>query len=300
MSDARDWLQILRCSNIGTVISNALVGSALAGVAYHNRWEGVLVAPRRQTAGVLILAMIVLLAFYLGGMVLNDAADADRDSLNRPERPIPRGEIDRRTAWWTGFVLVAGGAALAAIGGMTAAMIGLAMAATVIAYTFLHQFSILGVVLMAMCRALVYPLAAAIMFSEVAWSEALMLAGGLAFYTAIVTVTAKREASAAPSMRFLPAATLLAAAIPAAALTPSTAVPWVVATLLLFTLWIGFVLYQTTTRPADVGDAVNNLLAGICLLDVVYLVALDEIALAVVAAICFVLTVAAHRRLSGT
>jgi 4-hydroxybenzoate polyprenyltransferase len=300
MSEARDWLQILRCSNIGTIISNVLVGSALAGVAYHDRWGSELVAPRRQTAGVLFLAMIVLAAFYLGGMVLNDAADADRDCANRPERPIPRGEIDRRTAWWTGFAFVAAGGALAATSGMTAALIGIAMAVAVIAYTLLHQYAVAGVVLMATCRGLVYLLAAAIMFSEIAWTEALMLAGGLAFYAAIVTVVAKHEASDQSSMRFLPAATLLAAAIPAAALTPSTAVPWVVATLLLFTLWIGFVLYQRTTRPADVGDAVNDLLAGFCLLDVVYLVALDEPALAVVAAICFVLTVAAHRRLSGT
>ena len=41
--------------------------------------------------------------FYLGGMYLNDAFDAEIDAAERPERPIPSGQVSARLIFHLGF-----------------------------------------------------------------------------------------------------------------------------------------------------------------------------------------------------
>ena len=80
MINARDALLLGRVSNLPTVWANLLAGTALAGVAFGSLGAG--------------LALILLPAytlFYVGGMYLNDAFDANIDAEERPERPIPSG-----------------------------------------------------------------------------------------------------------------------------------------------------------------------------------------------------------------
>lgn len=63
-----------RVSNLPTVWSNVLAGAALAGAA------GV-------SPPALVALMIAISLFYVGGMWLNDAFDAEIDARERPERP---------------------------------------------------------------------------------------------------------------------------------------------------------------------------------------------------------------------
>ena len=49
------------------------------------------------------LLMVSLSLFYVGGMYLNDAFDAQFDAQHRLERPIPSGAIRVETVWGLGF-----------------------------------------------------------------------------------------------------------------------------------------------------------------------------------------------------
>ena len=85
-------LRLGRVSNLPTVWSNVLAGSALAGAA---------------TGVSVFCAMLAASAFYVGGMYLNDAFDRDIDSRERPERPIPSGAISAKSVFAIGFGLLA-------------------------------------------------------------------------------------------------------------------------------------------------------------------------------------------------
>lgn len=50
---------------------------------------------------------------YLSGMVLNDVCDAALDARERPERPIPQGQVTRAAALRLGWLLMAAGCAAA-------------------------------------------------------------------------------------------------------------------------------------------------------------------------------------------
>ncbi|MEC9483719.1 MAG: UbiA family prenyltransferase, partial [Halomonas sp.] len=62
--------------------------------------------------GGLVLLLIALSLFYVGGMYLNDAFDAVIDSHERADRPIPRGEVTRGVVFTLGFGMLGLGAVL--------------------------------------------------------------------------------------------------------------------------------------------------------------------------------------------
>jgi 4-hydroxybenzoate polyprenyltransferase len=101
--------------------------------------------------------------FYIGGMFLNDAFDAPSDAARRDDRPIPAGDVSRAEVFVAGFVLLLGGELLlirqphpiAALGW------GLALAGAVTYYDFRHKGRWFGPLVMGLCRALIYVIAAA-------------------------------------------------------------------------------------------------------------------------------------------
>ena len=93
-------LTLGRVSNLPTVWTNALAGVVLAGGAAGDArvpW--------------ILLAMSL---FYVAGMYLNDAFDREFDARQRPERPIPSGEVAARTVFTAGFGMLTAGVALLA------------------------------------------------------------------------------------------------------------------------------------------------------------------------------------------
>src|SRR6516225_1509106 len=78
-----------RVSNLPTVWSDCLAAWLLAGGGAS--WR----------VGWVCLGATLL---YTGGMFLNDAFDVGFDRQHRPERPIPSGQIRRRTVWLLGGV----------------------------------------------------------------------------------------------------------------------------------------------------------------------------------------------------
>jgi geranylgeranylglycerol-phosphate geranylgeranyltransferase len=69
---------------------------------------GYFIAAGIVVPGTLILFAIVFL-ITSGGNTINDFFDARIDRINRPDRPIPRGEVSPRQAWDMAFSLFAAG-----------------------------------------------------------------------------------------------------------------------------------------------------------------------------------------------
>lgn len=94
---ASDWLELTRASNIPTVVTDGLVGVAMAALLGADTN-----APLGFSLGV-FESILGMCAFYAAGMVLNSIVDRSIDGIERPTRPIAAGRI--RLPWaWTGFI----------------------------------------------------------------------------------------------------------------------------------------------------------------------------------------------------
>ena len=105
---------------------NAVVAGLTALVGY-------LIATGTLTPPSLLLAVVVAL-ITAGGNVINDVFDVEIDRINRPERPIPAGEISLAGAKAYTAVLFAGGLLTAALTTPLCFAIALANAVILIAY----------------------------------------------------------------------------------------------------------------------------------------------------------------------
>src|SRR4029077_10281845 len=117
-------LKLGRVSNLPTVWTNVLAGTILGGGDAGNART--------------VLVALAMSMFYVGGMYLNDYCDRHIDARERPERPIPRGEISQTTVAVIGYALLFAGIALMAAFGVVA-VASLALAAAIIAYDWFHK-----------------------------------------------------------------------------------------------------------------------------------------------------------------
>jgi 4-hydroxybenzoate polyprenyltransferase len=161
---ARAWLEIMRVSNLPTVVSNAIAGTVLGVIVRiieHEDgcavWIG---ATPLRTDGeapsttAMVAAIVTPALIYIAGMVLNDAFDAAIDAEERPGRPIPSGRLKRSHAFAAGFGLLAAAIALSTMLVPAAFLATLVLCAAVIAYDRFHSRSIGSTLLLALCRAL--------------------------------------------------------------------------------------------------------------------------------------------------
>lgn len=88
------YLRLLRLPNVFTALADIGMGFVLARQGFSP--PGLLVALALSSAGL-----------YLAGMVLNDACDVEVDRRERPQRPLPSGQIAVSQAWALGFTLLA-------------------------------------------------------------------------------------------------------------------------------------------------------------------------------------------------
>ena len=124
--------RLLRLPNLFTAVADPLAGWLLVGGN---------LPPARL--GLLAGASACL---YTSGMILNDCFDYRLDCRERPERPLPRGDLPVWMAWALGAVLFLAGLAL---GGVPA----LPLAALVIFYNvFAKRFAWLGPATLGACR----------------------------------------------------------------------------------------------------------------------------------------------------
>src|SRR5512141_1622691 len=143
-----EWRTLLilgRVSNLPTVWSNCLAGWLLGGGGSAGRF------------GLLGLGASCL---YIGGMFLNDAFDSEFDSQHRQERPIPSGLITVSKVWGWGLGWLVAGTLLLSLLGPGPIVFALLLASSILVYDAIHKAVTLSPLLMALCRFLLYLVAA--------------------------------------------------------------------------------------------------------------------------------------------
>lgn len=299
-----------RVSNLPTVWTNVLVGAAAAGWAEPGLGE----AAWRP----FVLAIVVISLLYLGGMFLNDAIDADWDRAHGKDRPIPRGELSRATAYGMGFAcMIAAGLLTLMFGfsGVTDSTVmqgGMLLGGSIVVYDLLHKRTALAVLVMGACRAMVYAFAASLVVTPetadwVAWQAGefnlidafgfvLPMALAVFVYTVLLTLAARREDIAGARI-----GGLWAWAVP---------VPYLCVACVFFgALWtsfvgVAFVVWSIRSarlaRAGRIPDAVSGWIAGICLADAFVLMLLNRLDLAGIALACWLITVVGQKWIAGT
>lgn len=138
-------LELLRPPNIITAWADVLAGMAAAGAFW-------VAAEGGATEHVLPL-ILATSGLYGGGVVLNDVFDADLDAVERPERPIPRGAVSRRTAAGLGYACLALGIVAAWTVNGACAMVAAAVAVGAVVYdAWGKHHGWLGPLNMGLCR----------------------------------------------------------------------------------------------------------------------------------------------------
>lgn len=247
----RAWLVLARASNLPTVWSNCLAAGVLGG---------------GLEAGRLAVVMVSASLVYTGGMVLNDAFDADFDRRFRRERPIPSGSVPEARVWQAGVSLIVAGTLGLAVQGLWTAMLAVLLAASVVLYDALHKRTTLSPVLMAACRFLL-GLTVASAGEKGLTGEAMWAALALAGWIVGLSYVARRESRRGPMARW-PLAFLALPALLAILVHGDAPGPGILLGGLMFlgwTLWsLTHILKVSQPNP---GRTVAGLLAGICLVD---------------------------------
>lgn len=283
-------LRLGRVSNLPTVWTNVLAGMAMAG------------APLAQPPTVVL--MLAMSAFYVGGMYLNDAFDAEVDAAERPERPIPSGQVGRRTVFAIGFGLLAIG-----VVGLTATaihldklpllavIVGLMLAGTIVLYNYWHKENPASPILMGVNRFLVY-VGAAVAVSGTLGARPAGVGLLLLCYVIGLTFAAKQENLG----RIASSWPLVVLAIPFVALGVQLpgAESNAVLTAAIFLAWVGYAVSLLLRPEPQVGQAVVSLIAGICLFDASWLALAGLPGASALAFAAFFLTLALQRLVPGT
>lgn len=284
-------LKLGRVSNLPTVWTNMLAAIILAGGA---------VADARVLPIILALSL-----FYIGGMFLNDAFDADIDARERPERPIPSGQVTRQAVFTWGFGMLGAGIILLGVAGMGfaggtgiwPAIGGVGLALAIIAYNVNHKGNPFSPVIMGICRVLVY-VTGGLCFALALGAPLLTGAALLLAYLIGLTYVAKQE-NLGRVENMWPLLFLAAPVAYGAYLAFNTPVVWLFWA--VFTGWAAFALYLVIRRQkGDIPKAVVSLIAGISLLDAMLIAGTGAVEIAGVATLGFLLTLFLQRYISGT
>jgi 4-hydroxybenzoate polyprenyltransferase len=277
-------LKLGRVSNLPTVWTNVLAGTILGG---------------GMAGGVrTLLVALAMSMFYVGGMYLNDYYDRDIDARERPERPIPRGEISQTTVAVIGFALLVAGIVLMAGFGVAAALAGLALAAAIVAYDWFHKGNPVAPLVMGLCRGLVYCAAGAAAVGGFSGTPG-VAAVALVAYTAGLTYAARQESLGRVGNLW----PLLLLAAPMIVTWP--AVQHGIVGIAVYAAVIanaGVALYLLALRPVpkSVPYAVGLLIAGLSLVDASFLASVGAITASAVAVGGFAATLVLQRYVAGT
>jgi len=281
-----NWLTALklgRVSNLPTVWSNTLAGTLLAGGMF------------AQTSTWLVL--LAMSFFYIGGMYLNDAFDASIDAQERPERPIPAGLVSRNTVLVSGFAMLLLGELILISLGLRVAFVGLLLAGVILAYNLHHKNNPLSPFLMGLCRVCIYFAAG---YAVSADATVAVSGGALMLLCHLIGLTyvAKQENLGKINNSW----PLLLLAVPVVYGVWHAGSDWLSWLLILcLAAWIVLsVSFITAGKPGGIPKGVVSLIAGIALLDAVLISSTGHGPAALLAVLCFGLTLMFQRVVPGT
>jgi 4-hydroxybenzoate polyprenyltransferase len=263
------WLRLLRLPNLLTVPGDPVAGFLLASFG----------TPQPHAPLALAAVAGAALCLYAFGLMLNDLMDFETDQRERPERPLPAGEISVPQVRLAAIAMALSGLNLALVAGRTPLFTAAALAAVIVLYdAVLKRVPVLGVCALGLCRALSLLLGASAarpeLFSHFSPETAAvwLAAAGLLFYVAGFSTVAKREMEPEKPLsvaRWLPFValllTLFGLLVAGSALkrldgfTPTVYVFLMV--MALMRAWLlGGMLYRLQPVPVTVGGHIRNLL----------------------------------------
>jgi UbiA prenyltransferase family len=278
-------LRLGRVSNLPTVTSNVLAAVALSGG--RGAWLPIAVA---------CAAMSLM---YIAGMFLNDAFDRTIDALERPDRPIPSGQVDAASVFAAGFAMLAfgvlaiAGLAVTTRTGWWPVASAAALAAVIVFYNVHHKLNPLAPVVMGLCRVGVYTTAALATGGSID-APLLYGCGALLAYLIGLTYVAKQE-NLLSLTSLWPLGFL---AVPFVLAPPHGHGPWAFAIYLFLLGWTLRCLRLAIGR--QIRPAVTGLIAGIAMLDALFAIRLGHPVMAGVAVGAFLLTTIFQRKIPGT
>lgn len=290
VSKIRAFAELGRISNLPTTFTNVMVGVAIGAYG----------AVEPIDSGVvwtsIAIAWPAVACFYIAGMAMNDLVDVRLDAQERPQRPIPSGRVSRRAAAIFIIALFAIGVIVLSQINQTAVRTGLTLIVLIVLYNFLHARTAVSVLLLGLARGMVYAVGAAAIMPAMDWPHIEIVGGAMALYVAGFSLIARREMQ--PQARQL---RIVAILLPCIVLAP---LPFLWPAMLLFVALTLAVLAHTVclyvTSPEKTKNAVMLWIASICLIDAMYLAWLWQAPLGFIAVLCFIITLIAQRRLSGT
>lgn len=178
----RTVLVLGRVSNLPTIWTNVAVGWFLSG----GSWTG--------EFGWILLGMSLI---YIAGMTLNDAFDVEWDREYAATRPIPSGRIGTGSVWLLGLLEMALGIAVLLLFSTTHPLFVGSLVAAVFLYNWIHKRWAGSVLIMGLCRALVYLGAGSAVAAHTSSLEIprilFLIAGGVVLYIAGLTLAARSE-----------------------------------------------------------------------------------------------------------
>ena len=256
LASLRPYLELIRLPAVFTAPADVLLGVALAGV-----FGGV---ARAISIRDVVLLVAASAAIYCAGMAANDIFDAAIDARERPERPIPSGRVPLWCAWTLVIGFQVAGIALAvSVGPLAAAAVAATIAMT-FAYNGVLKNVFLAPLTMGACR---YG-NALIGLSIAGWpADPIALCiplGGLAYVTALTSLS-RYEVDGAPASRVRPiAASMLGLAVAAGIWAPAGVLPeqWGALAVILPVVWLAKPLARTWQNP-DARTVRGGVMAGI-------------------------------------
>ena len=283
-------LRLGRVSNLPTVWTNALAGTALGGGQI---W----------TLSTLLVA-IGLSLLYVSGMYLNDAFDRDIDALERPSRPIPAGLVPADSVFAAGFGLMLTGLAFVLGASATASTVpawrpmlaALALAGAILFYDWHHKGNALSPFFMGLCRVLAYLTAG---HAAVAAPSGALFAAALMSLCYLIGLTYIAKQEALDRIGSLWPLLFLGTPIVYGATHAGTVASISLLVALAALILVALYLLKRRTK-GDVPRAVVSLIAGIALLDALFLAMTGAVAASILALFCFGLTLVLQRWVSGT
>jgi hypothetical protein len=282
-----------RVSNLPTVTSNVLAAVALATLCPTCTTPASWIAVAGVCVGMSLL--------YVAGMFLNDAFDRTIDALERPDRPIPSGQVTAAAVFGAGFlllafgVLVVAGVAVATGAGWPPIASVVALAGLIVFYDMHHKRNAFAPVVMGLCRVGVYTTAA--LATGAALCETLLVGcGALLAYLIGLTYVAKQE----NLLKLTSVWPLGFLAVPFVIAQPMGQGPWAFAIYSFFLVWTVRCLKLAVTR--QIRPAVTGLIAGISMLDALFIIRLDpqNLPMAGIACGAFLLTTILQTKVPGT
>jgi len=276
LKKSKGFLQLVRPANIVTSVADVLAGIAISGVLVNGDLS-------TNKISKILLLCVSTIGLYGGGVVFNDVFDADLDKVERPERPIPRGDISLKEATFLGIILLLTGVIGALLVNAVSAILALSIAITALLYDkWSKHNSIAGPLNMGFCRGLNLLLGISIISSSVAawWSIAVVPV----IYIAAITMISRGEVHGGKKSTLYFAAFFYLVVIGSILFVSSRRgmIWWSLVFLLPFSWMIFSALIRAIlkTSPKNIGKAVKSGVIALILMNASWAAAFSAIALA--------------------